>query len=116
MKQTLLSLASGGVPSPERVGGLLSTGVALGVSLGSGSDLGLDVDPMKQQPVVICIPLFRDLEVKGLKTQKTPSLHTFWLPPARMCTQGLAPSQGSTLTLHCQEEVWLSTSISGLWV
>lgn len=79
VKRTRLSLVSGGVPSPERVGGLLSgAGLALGVSLGSGRDLGRAVDLMKQQPVVICIPLCRDGEIKGLKMQETPSLRTFW--------------------------------------
>lgn len=44
VKRTLLSLASG-APSPERMGGLLSAGLALGFSLDTGRDSGLDVDP-----------------------------------------------------------------------
>lgn len=82
LKRTLLRLAVGGT--------LPQGGWEGGSTLGCLPGLGLDVDPTKQQPAAIGFLLRRGPEVKRLKTEEMPSLHTSWLPPA-------SPSQGLVL-------------------
>lgn len=113
VKRTLLSLVSG-ASSPERVGAHTALGWPWTFLCTQGGTWGLPVDPTKQVLAVICIPWCRDLGGEWVEDQRDRYVFIpsgYLLPDVN---PGLSPSQCRTLTLRCQEELWLSTPISRL--